>query len=193
LGIDPGSIKTGYALITKKNNGFEVLCSGTIYFSKSENFNEKLTFIFKEFSKLIRGLKVDQVAFESLVYVKNPSSLIKLSQTRGALISALESMIPNIGKNIYEYSPNLIKSTVTGHGHASKESIQKMVQMLTGVKSFKTDDESDALAIAICHLMHHSFTSKINQNTMNNSRKLKKVSRGNNSIGAALSHRIQKN
>ena len=54
---------------------------------------------------------------------------------------------------VFEYSPNLIKSATTGHGHASKESIQKYIKMTLGIDSFKSHDESDAIAIALCHIL----------------------------------------
>ena len=53
--------------------------------------------------------------------------------------------------NLFEYSPNLVKSSVTGFGHADKVSVQKSLQILFKEKiNFQTHDESDALAIAYC-------------------------------------------
>jgi crossover junction endodeoxyribonuclease RuvC len=55
-------------------------------------------------------------------------------------------------KKVFEYSPNLIKSSVSGHGHAKKEEIEKSISMILGKGiEIKRHDESDALAIAICH------------------------------------------
>jgi crossover junction endodeoxyribonuclease RuvC len=61
----------------------------------------------------------------------------------------------NYEHKIFEYSPNLVKSTVVGHGHADKEGIQKFIQTYLGISEFKTHDESDAIAIALCHILQN--------------------------------------
>jgi crossover junction endodeoxyribonuclease RuvC len=83
---------------------------------------------------------------------------------------------------IFEYSPNLVKSSTTGHGHASKESIQKFLSIHLGVKEFEKDDESDALAIAVCHVLNNPK----NQNFQNIIGKGK-----NKSIASAVKHKIK--
>ena len=66
----------------------------------------------------------------------------------------LAAMSERYHGKIYEYSPNLVKQTVTGHGHADKEGIQKVLMRIFGIKKFKTHDESDAVAIALCHALN---------------------------------------
>jgi crossover junction endodeoxyribonuclease RuvC len=62
---------------------------------------------------------------------------------------------------VFEYSPNLVKSSVTGHGHADKATVEKAVQMMFGKIAFKSADESDALAIAVCHALNRNMKTKI--------------------------------
>lgn len=64
-----------------------------------------------------------------------------------------------------------------------------MIKLLTGIKTFQTDDESDALAAAICHLMQHPFTKNKNQLNIDQQKLLSKGPRSNSSLSAALIHR----
>ena len=61
------------------------------------------------------------------------------------------------GLTVAEYTPNLIKKTVVGAGHAEKQQIQAMIGFLLPKAKFDSADEADALAIAICHA-NHRFT-----------------------------------
>src|SRR5688500_8792660 len=65
----------------------------------------------------------------------------------------LAALTQRYHQKIFEYSPNLVKATVTGHGHADKEGIQKVLKQYLGIRDYKTHDESDAVAIALCHLL----------------------------------------
>jgi crossover junction endodeoxyribonuclease RuvC len=57
------------------------------------------------------------------------------------------------GCDVVEYSPNQVKQAVTGHGAASKEQVQRMVQTLLGLAELpEPPDAADAAAIALCHL-----------------------------------------
>jgi len=150
LGIDPGSIKTGYALVRKEGKKLNYIESGFLNFNKDVTFLERPGMIYDSCRHLVEEYDPDEIAIESLIYVKSPTSLMKLAQARGAMVAAFNKT--HVGK-IFEYSPNLIKSTVTGDGHASKESIQKFLNMIFGQRSYKTHDESDALAIAVCHAL----------------------------------------
>ena len=57
------------------------------------------------------------------------------------------------GLQIAEYAPLAIKCAVVGYGRAEKSQVQQMVMKLLALKTLpETEDEADALAIAICHL-----------------------------------------
>lgn len=154
LGIDPGSRTAGFAVIKKQGRKLEYIDSGIMKYDHIDEFLLRLGEIQRSCEQLQEKFCPDEVAFESLVYVKNPTSLIKLSQARGAMIAAF---LRSTSLPICEYSPNLVKSTVVGHGHADKLGVQKGLKMIfrgQGIKEFKTHDESDALAIAVCHALN---------------------------------------
>ncbi len=154
LGIDPGSRTAGFAVIKKVGRKLEYIDSGVMKYAQLGEFLLRLGEISRSCEQLLAKYSPDEVAFESLIYVKSPTALIKLAQARGAMIAAFlrDSEIP-----ISEYSPNLVKSTVVGHGHADKDAVKKGLGLIfkgQKIKKFQTHDESDALAIAVCHALN---------------------------------------
>lgn len=148
LGIDPGSRVSGYAIINLEKNKFEYLTSGIVKPNLAEDFFHRLPLIHQEFKKVFNDFEIDHVAIESLIHVKNVVSLAKLSQARGAILSAVK----NRNVKISEYSPNKIKSSVSGFGHADKLMIHSAIERILGCEvKCATHDESDALAIALTH------------------------------------------
>ena len=129
LGIDPGSIKLGYAFIELKGKKIHYLSSGTLKFSQKTEFLLRIKEIKFKIAELAKHYIIDELALESLIYVKSPTALMKLSQTRGVVISEL---IESVDDKVFEYSPNLVKSTIVGHGHADKLSVQKYLSMYVG-------------------------------------------------------------
>ena len=151
LGIDPGSRKTGHAVIEHEGRKLKFRESGVLSYEKEGTFIHRLGDIYDSMLKLIETYHPSHIALESLIHVKNVVGLIKLSQTRGAMLAAF--MKTHRGK-VFEYAPNKIKQAVTGHGHASKKEIERALELLFGkALSFQTHDESDALAIAVCHIV----------------------------------------
>ncbi|MBP9674001.1 MAG: crossover junction endodeoxyribonuclease RuvC [Bacteriovoracaceae bacterium] len=151
LGIDPGSRTTGYGLLQFEKREIKYLTSGVLIFEQEKNFLLRLPQMREQMDVLVKTYNPHVAVFESLIYVKGTTSILKLAQTRGAMIASLPKEI-----EVVEYSPNLVKSATVGHGHADKESIQKFLKMVLGKslpENFKTNDESDALAIAFCHIL----------------------------------------
>jgi crossover junction endodeoxyribonuclease RuvC len=158
LGIDPGSRKAGYALIDVQGRKISYLVSGALKYDHIDEFIDRLGFIYQSCEELLQGYKPDEVSVEALIYVKSVDALSKLAQARGAMIAAFSRT--HQGK-IFEYAPNLIKASVSGHGHASKEAVDKALGMMFGKINFKTSDESDALAIAVCHALNRSVKLRL--------------------------------
>ncbi len=149
LGIDPGSVLTGYGVIKSDNtNGYLCLDYGCIRSSSKQDFFERLKKIYDQVSALCLKYKPDYVALEDVFYGKNIKSTLQLGQARGSVVIAAL----NHNVKIKAYSPREVKQSLTGNGSASKEQVQKMVVGLLGLTQTKIPlDASDALAIAICH------------------------------------------
>ena len=158
LGIDPGSRKAGYALIEVQGRKISYIASGVLKYDHVNEFLERLGMIYQTCDELMNKYQPDEVSIEALIYVKSVAALSKLAQARGAMIAAFSRT--RLGK-IFEYAPNAVKSSVTGHGHADKEAIDKAMTMMFGKLSFKTSDESDALAIAVCHALNRNMKLRL--------------------------------
>lgn len=118
LGIDPGSRKAGYALINVQGKKISYITSGVLKYDHVDEFLERLGMIYQTCDELMNKYQPDEVSVEALIYVKSVDALSKLAQARGAMIAAFSRT--RLGK-IFEYAPNAVKSSVTGHGHADKE------------------------------------------------------------------------
>ena len=101
-------------------------------------------------SRVIEQFKPEEAAVEETFVNKNAASTLKLGQAR-----AIALLVPaNAGLSVAEYSPNLIKKSVVGAGHAAKQQIQMMVKTLLPGSALESADAADALAVAICHAHH---------------------------------------
>ncbi len=153
LGIDPGSVSTGYGIVERKGNALVRICHGDISPGAGLPLSSRLLFITKGLREIMEEFRPEAVSLESVFYAKNARSAITLGQARGALLVT----VAEFGIPVYEYSPSSVKQAVTGNGRAAKEEVQKMVGLLlkAGLIAGKKD-ATDALALAICHLNSHS-------------------------------------
>jgi crossover junction endodeoxyribonuclease RuvC len=147
LGIDPGIADTGYGIIKKCKDNFEVVEYGTIKTKKTELLPQRLEIIYKSLSKLIKKHKPEIVGIEQIFFSKNTKTAINVAHARGIiLLTAIQ-----YGCKIMEFTPLQIKQALTGYGGADKLQMQKMVQCVLKLSQIpKPDDASDALACAIC-------------------------------------------
>lgn len=152
LGIDPGSRVTGYGVIDTDGMTSRHICSGCIR-TENEDFSARLGEIFLGIQDVVRKERPDEVAIEQVFMARNPSSALKLGHARGAVVTAVVTK----GLKVAEYSPRAVKKALVGTGTAEKQQVQHMINMLLGIKSKMALDESDALAIALCHA-HNSVT-----------------------------------
>ncbi len=153
IGIDPGLIHTGWAVIESSGNTRKYIASGVILPPKMECLSNRLVYIFKEVSKLCEIFLPDECSIEITFVNKNPQTTLILGHARAAAIVAVaDKNIP-----VFEYEPNKIKKTLTSAGHADKDQVYKMVRMLLPAAQPKSPDESDAIAIALAHTNMSKF------------------------------------
>jgi len=161
LGIDPGSIVTGYGVVEKKGSGALVCVSAGVisagvkaheaHEAHETEFSKRLLKIHEGINAVIKEFAPDCVSVESLFYYKNARSAALLGHARGvALLCAA-----HVGLPIYEYAPRAVKLAVTGSGGAEKGQVRAMVAAILKTKESWPLDASDALAAAICHIQRH--------------------------------------
>lgn len=149
LGIDPGSLATGYGLVTRRGNVYTANLSGRLRASTGEALIDRLVRMHDGVAEILARERPDAVALETPFYAKSVHATLVLGQVRGVILLAIRGA----GAELFEYAPREIKSAVVGNGGASKEQIQFMVTRLLGLRERLSPDAADALAVAICH--HH--------------------------------------
>jgi crossover junction endodeoxyribonuclease RuvC len=122
LGIDPGSIKTGYGIIESKGNHTKHIENGVIKV-RGETLAAKLKIINIQITAIIKKFQPDEIAIEKVFMHRNADSALKLGQARGAAITACAmNNIP-----LFEYSANQVKKACVGNGHATKEQVHNKI------------------------------------------------------------------
>jgi crossover junction endodeoxyribonuclease RuvC len=151
VGIDPGTLVTGYGVIAGRDGRVKFVACGAIRTRAADPLALRLLAIHRELLALFRRHRPDECAVESAFYGKNAQSALKLGHARGvALLAAVQEGIPTM-----EYAPRAVKKAVVGNGAASKQQVQYMVRSLLQIApQAMRHDASDALAIALCHLQH---------------------------------------
>ncbi len=148
LGIDPGTIQTGFGMLMEEEGTLHHLGSGVIRTSSRAPIAHRLKKIYSELDRAIVRYRPDEISLENIFVAHNVRSALKLGHARGVAILAAV----NRGLEVFEYTPAEVKKALTGSGRAEKEQVRYMVQMLLGLKELPGPcDVSDALALAICH------------------------------------------
>ncbi len=159
LGIDPGTINCGYAVLemcenVKGSKKAKLIEAGLIKM-KSRILQEQILEFVEGIDLILKNHKIDQVAIEDMFFAHNPKSVIKLAQFRGAISLKI---LQEIG-NFSEYTPLQVKKAVTGNGKAAKEQVAFMVKRLLGIKQeIKPLDITDAIAVALTHSQRIKFS-----------------------------------
>ncbi len=169
LGIDPGTATTGYGVIKVPDDilgrefeyGIELITYGNIYTPKERLMQDRLHMIHSELTKIIKQYKPDQMVSEMLFFGANTRTAIMVGQARGVImLAAAEHRVP-----IQDYTGLQVKLMVAGSGRADKTQVHDGVRKFLGSNGRKRrklkvtwrgghlDDATDALAIAICHVL----------------------------------------
>lgn len=152
LGIDPSLTSLGWGII-KTNNSIKYLASGTINTKPTEAIHKRLALINSVLTKKIIEYQPNIVGMEETFINKNSASSLKLGYARGAVMS----LIGGYDIIFQEFTPNVIKKSLTGYGHADKNQMLQMIKLLLPAASKVNNfDEADALAVAYCCWVHSS-------------------------------------
>lgn len=148
LGIDPGSVVTGWGIVRERSGRAELVAHGVLKV-KGDSFSERLAFIYHGLAEILREYAPDEAGIEQVFAAKNIMSTIKLAQARGAAVAACASC----GIPVLDYEPTLVKKTLVGTGRADKEQVAFMVRRILGNPDISGPlDTTDAIGIAVCHL-----------------------------------------
>lgn len=156
LSIDPGYERLGIAIL-EKNKGDQketLLYSDCFKTSPKLPHHKRLANIFVEISKIIKEYDPKFLSIETLFFNNNAKTALMVAEARGTIISC--ASYNNL--EVYEFSPQQIKSAVTGNGRSDKEGIIKMVPLIISIKKeIKYDDEYDAIAAGIAFFSSNKY------------------------------------
>jgi crossover junction endodeoxyribonuclease RuvC len=149
LGIDPGTITTGYGVIEAEDDEATLVDCGALTTSQRSPMGERLSYIYQGLSEIIDRFNPDVMAIESPFVAKSVKAALAIGRAQAiAILAAAEGKIPT-----HEYSPAEVKKRVTDYGVSTKEQVQEMVRLQLGLaEAPHPTDAADALAVALCHL-----------------------------------------
>ncbi len=138
----------GYCIIDLDGEDYKLVSSGSIRTDKNKTISARLLEISGDLACLAEKFKPDVASIEQLFFFKNLKTIIPVAEARGVILMTLEKYnIP-----VYEYTPLVVKQTLTGYGRATKNEVADMVMLsLNNIAIPKLDDTVDSIAIAICH------------------------------------------
>lgn len=148
LGIDPGLQLTGYGVIDYAPTAARpaLVDAGVIRLKAKASVAERLVELERELEAIVAEHQPAAVAVEQLyAHYAHPRTAIIMGHARGVILLVAQRH----ELRIEELAANRIKQAVAGHGHASKEQMQRAVQTLWNLaEPPEPPDVADALAIA---------------------------------------------
>lgn len=149
LGLDPGTVRTGFAVVTMEKDKFSLLDFGVVSAASYQPLEQRLFIIGRGLRKIYQQYSISNTAIEQVFFGKNVDSAFKLGQVFGLCVYQAVCA----GSQIFPYAARYIKKSVTGSGSADKKAVQTFVSNIFGVKMDKEiNDATDALAVALCHI-----------------------------------------
>lgn len=147
LGIDPGSVRTGWGVVERSGSKLTGIAAGVIEAGSTDELHLRLAVIYDGLRAVIVDYQPTTVAVEDIFYARSVKSALTLGHARGvALLAAGHS-----GLDVTPYPPALVKRSIAGSGRAEKEQVAMIVGAILGWKTLPAIDATDALAIAITH------------------------------------------
>lgn len=122
---------------------------GHLTTSPEAPLSERLAELLGDLEKLISEVAPDVVVVERVLFQANARTAMSVGQASGLALAAAAAA----GCEVVQYSPNEVKQAIAGYGSATKEQVQRMVQVLLDLgRPPRPADRADALALAVCHL-----------------------------------------
>ena len=152
VGIDPGLIVTGYAVVEpgKRGGSAYVVEAGVIRTRAAGNsMGRRLELIHQGVLEVLDAYPPSALALEQVhSHVKHPRTAILMAHARGVIVlaAALRAV------SVHGYAAARIKKSLTGSGKAPKEQMQHAIKTELGLDRLpEPHDVADACAVALCH------------------------------------------
>lgn len=158
LGIDCGTERTGYGIVESDGHTHHLIAAGVIRTTAKSPMEQRLLQIANTLRCVIAEFEPEAAAVEDLFYAANVKSVLKLAHVRGVALL----LLAEAGLEVVAYSPAEVKTAVVGYGRAEKQQVQMMVRSLLKLDAIiESEDASDAVAVAICHVTHAARMARL--------------------------------
>ncbi len=144
VGIDPGSRKTGFGVVSYEKGRLQYVTSGCIKLTQSD-LGARLVDLHENISTILQTYCPQYAVIEDIFMGANWRSALTLGQARGVLYLACQQR----GVSVTSIAARYVKKAVTGSGASTKKSVNDMVVRLLDLHAAPQEDAADALALAI--------------------------------------------
>jgi len=153
LGVDPGTIRTGWGVVEPVGARVIHVASGTIECGQKQPLHLRLRTIHRELVAVLEAHRPDEVAVEDVFFSQHPNAALKLGHARGvALVVAANAELP-----VFTYPASVVKRSVVGRGRAGKGQVAQIVAAILQLRTLPGEDATDALAVALTHVQASRF------------------------------------
>lgn len=148
LGLDPGSVRTGWGVVEWSEAGARGVAAGVIRVPESAPIPERLRRIHEGVAGVLALHRPDSVAIEDIFFARYPQAALMLGHARGvAVLAAAQAEL-----SVVSYSPAVVKRSIVGSGRADKSQVAQLVCAVLRLHELPSVDATDALAVALTHL-----------------------------------------
>lgn len=157
LGIDPGTRRLGWGVVTKTGSRLAHVAHGIIATDTESPLAERLVLIERELEIVVAAHPAACASVETIFFHKDAQAAAKLGHARGVALL----VCARAGMEIAEYAPARVKRTLTGRGAAEKAQVAQMVRAFLNLPEAPVADAADALALAVTHLQNAGMRSAL--------------------------------
>lgn len=151
VGIDPGTQRVGYAVLSKAGASWQLVDSGVFQFPSRLTVPQRLALLYDEVTSLLSEHRAQYLVVEE-PYVRpfGMRSALVVAQSVGVVkLAGVKA-----GVEVVSYPYTQAKRALTGSGSASREVLNAAVQNLLRLPHLPPwQDAVDALAFALCHCL----------------------------------------
>jgi crossover junction endodeoxyribonuclease RuvC len=146
MGVDPGLVATGFAVLEAGPGGVAVRDAGVISTAAGQPLEARLNALHRAVHRIIETQSPGLLVVEDLyTEYKFPRTAVLMGHARGVIYLAARQL----GVSVLALAPAEVKRAMTGNGAAGKAQVQRAVQTVLGLKELpRPSHVADALGLA---------------------------------------------
>lgn len=126
VGIDPGTRVAGYGIVDVYESGVSAVACGCWDLGKGHSLYDRLGKLSIEFDRLLQAYEPTHLCLEEAFVARNSRSALLIGHARGVILAKAHAC----GLAFQGMMPTEAKRSVTGDGHADKETVARCIKAL---------------------------------------------------------------